>query len=225
MAGKSVSYRIVYSRRRSIGIIISPEKGVLVRAPYRTPPDMIDRFVASKSVWIHKHLDNHIAMVRLSHKDAKDGSELLYRGMKYRLRTDISGNRSVRIENNTIIAGIPEPGKSPAPMLDKWYRKEALERVTSCLDDLASKFSRHNFKISSLTVKPMKRRWGSCSPHGKIAINSELIKIDDIFTEYVILHELCHLHHHNHGREFYNLLGEVFPCWKEVRKSLRNYIT
>jgi predicted metal-dependent hydrolase len=70
----------------------------------------------------------------------------------------------------------------------------------------------------------MRSRWGSCSKQGKITLSTELIKLPDIFLEYVIIHELCHLKHHNHGKEYYKLLSELFPDWKIVRKGLRDYI-
>jgi hypothetical protein len=70
----------------------------------------------------------------------------------------------------------------------------------------------------------MKSRWGSCSKKGIITLSTELIKLPDIYIEYVIIHELCHLKHHNHGKEYYNLLSELFPAWKNVRKDLRGYI-
>jgi predicted metal-dependent hydrolase len=69
----------------------------------------------------------------------------------------------------------------------------------------------------------MKRRWGSCSNKGKITLSSELIRLSDNYIEYVIIHELCHLRHHNHGPRFYEMLSELYPEWKTVRKEMKNY--
>jgi predicted metal-dependent hydrolase len=80
------------------------------------------------------------------------------------------------------------------------------------------------FKPTGLVIRTMKRRWGSCSNKGVITLSTELIKLSDLYIEYVITHELCHLKHHNHGPQFYKLLSEVFPEWKTVRKELRKYI-
>lgn len=70
----------------------------------------------------------------------------------------------------------------------------------------------------------MKGRWGSCNSKGRITLSTELIKIDGKYTEYVILHELCHLKHHDHSSAYYKLLAEVYPDWKTVRKELRKYV-
>ena len=80
------------------------------------------------------------------------------------------------------------------------------------------------FKPTGLIIRSMKSRWGSCSRKGIITLSTELIKLPDIYIEYVIIHELCHLKHHNHGKEYYNLLSELFPDWKKVRKDLRGNI-
>jgi hypothetical protein len=80
------------------------------------------------------------------------------------------------------------------------------------------------FKPTGLVIRAMRRRWGSCSNKGIITLSTELIKLPDLFIEYVIIHELCHLKHHNHGSGYYELLSELFPEWRSVRKELRRYI-
>lgn len=70
----------------------------------------------------------------------------------------------------------------------------------------------------------MKSRWGSCSSKGKITLNTELIKLADKYIEYVMIHELCHLKHHNHGPGFYALMTELCPDWKRLRNELKSYI-
>jgi predicted metal-dependent hydrolase len=70
----------------------------------------------------------------------------------------------------------------------------------------------------------MKKRWGSCSSKGKIAISYDLIRLDEIYAEYVIIHELCHLKHHNHSANYYKLLSEVYPNWKKVKGELKKFI-
>jgi hypothetical protein len=81
-----------------------------------------------------------------------------------------------------------------------------------------------NFKPTGLVIRSMKRRWGSCSNRGKITLSTELIRLADIYTEYVIIHELCHLKQHNHGPKYYELLSELFPEWKRVRKEMRAFV-
>ena len=106
----------------------------------------------------------------------------------------------------------------------KGYKNEAVIIFPDLLSNVLQKHEIQVFKPTSLVIRTMKRRWGSCSNKGIITLSTELIKLPDLFIEYVILHELCHLKHHNHGREYYRLLSEVFPDYKQVRKELRRYI-
>ena len=66
----------------------------------------------------------------------------------------------------------------------------------------------------------MAKRWGSCTPNGKIILNPELIKAPKGSIEYVIIHELCHLIHHNHTKAFYNLQQRMMPDWKKWKERL-----
>ena len=68
----------------------------------------------------------------------------------------------------------------------------------------------------------MKSRWGSCGRSGRITLNVELIKLDPKYTDYVILHELCHLKEMNHGKGFYELLGRCVPTIGHFERNLGN---
>ena len=72
-----------------------------------------------------------------------------------------------------------------------------------------------------LTVRKMKKRWGSCQPQTKtITINSQLIEAPRFCIEYVMMHEFCHFIHPNHSKDFYTLLQVMMPDWKERKKML-----
>jgi predicted metal-dependent hydrolase len=221
------AYKIKFSHRRSIGIIVTPDEGVIVRAPYRTPLHVIEKFLMAKSGWIARHLENYSGMVRLNHAWIYEGRMILFRGVEYRLKISASEKNSVSLHDDEIIVNSKMPGDMDAGsvILDGWYKRMAAEQITATMDKILKKFSGYGFQPAAMSIRTMRRRWGSCSSKGRITINSELIKIDSRYLEYVILHELCHLRHHNHGQAFYGLLSEVCPDWKEIRKNLRRYIT
>ena len=221
-------YNIVYSARRSIGISVSPDKGVIVRAPYRTSMRTIQRLVESKSGWILKHIEKYSDLKRLNgSNDLTDGSIILYRGKEYTLRIYQSSGGKVEVNGNEIMLSVEAAWSIDKikDLLRKWYEARAAEYFGARMYELLEKFARFGFSPTGLSIRTMRRRWGSCTSKGKITLNSELIKLEDIFADYVLLHELCHLHHPNHGKEFYRLLGEVFPEWKSVRKRLGNYLS
>jgi predicted metal-dependent hydrolase len=75
-----------------------------------------------------------------------------------------------------------------------------------------------------VSFRMMKRRWGSCGRDGRVVLNLRLAQLPESCVDYVILHELCHLRHHHHGRSFYNLLARVCPDWKARKKLMEQYV-
>ena len=71
-------------------------------------------------------------------------------------------------------------------------------------------------------IKLLKTAWGICYSNGNISLNIKLIKADPKIIDYVIIHELCHLIHHNHSKEFWNELKKYYPDYKEAKMVLKN---
>jgi hypothetical protein len=223
-----IQYKIIYSHRRSISLIVSPDKGIMVRAPYRTSLRSIERFVLEKSDWIRKHLEKYSGLTRLNHgKKYIDGELHLIMGTEHRLKIREAAHPFVRIYDGIIEAGTRETGNTLRikALLDTFYRQRAQEYLTGRFKEITGKFENHGFLPAGLSVKVLKSRWGSCSSRGRITISSELIKLDPVFADYVIIHELCHLRHHNHGKDYYKLLEELVPDYKRIRRDLRKYLT
>jgi predicted metal-dependent hydrolase len=221
-------YKIIFSRRRTISIIISPDNGVVVKAPYRTPVGAIRKFVNEKSDWITKTLDGFNSLERIDNSNGySDGDLLLLFGRRHKLKLISSDNYSVRLRNDdTIEAGFNKDNNPLIikAMLESWFKYIAQNKLTVKFREILLKYRDHGFSPSGFVVRTMKKRWGSCSSKGKIAVSYDLIRLDEKYGEYVIIHELCHLKHHNHGSGFYKLLSEVYPEWKHVRAELKKYI-
>jgi predicted metal-dependent hydrolase len=225
---QKIEYRIIYSGRRSIGISIGPASGVVVRAPYRTSIKTIENLVEAKRRWIKRHLENYRSSININNiKAYDDGSVTLLSGKEYRIRLIESGKYFIRPgSDNSIEIGLKTISEKGivGPMLEKWYKSIAVAPFRTKFEELLVKYKEYDFRPSGLKIRVLRRRWGSCSSKGVITLSSELIKLDEIYLEYVILHELCHLRHHNHGKEFYMLLAEVFPDWKKRRNELKKYV-
>ncbi len=225
---EDIEYKIKYSGRKTMGISIHPDDGVVVRVPYRTPEKIIQKMIRDKSDWIRKVLEYHGSLKKIDHnKRFSDGESILFMGKENFLKTIPSDKYYVRRSDDNIIEVGFNGRKDPEiikSILEAWYKNVARKILARKFNEILLKYRNYNFSPSAFSVKTMKKRWGSCTSKGKIAISYDLIRLEEIYSEYVIIHELCHLKHHNHGAEFYKLLSEVFPEWKSVRKKLKTFI-
>jgi hypothetical protein len=224
---EDLEFEVVYSRRRSIGISVLPDSSVIVRVPYLTSLKKITRIVNDKYEWVLKHRDNYRKLDNSPlNRSYTTGEVHLFRGNRSILMIEKSEKPYVRFCCSTIELGIQktDDGQAIKRLLYKGYKNEATTLFPELLQKVLKENEIQMFKPAALVIRTMKRRWGSCSNKGIITLSTELIKLSDLYIEYVIAHELCHLRHHNHGSQYYKLLSEVFPDWKTVRKELRKFI-
>lgn len=217
-------YKIIFSGRRSISIVIRSDKEVVVRAPYGASTKVIEKFIREKEEWIKKHIKKYSDTIQLnSSKKYIDGEKYLFLGRELTLRIRNSLFPSIRQTDDILEAETDGKEGRVKMLIDRWYKKEAEKIFSEKLNEILIKHKDQDFSPAHFVVRKLKSRWGSCTSKGKITINIELVKLDECFIEYVILHELCHLKYHNHGKEYYRLLEALMPDYKAIRKQLRKY--
>lgn len=74
---------------------------------------------------------------------------------------------------------------------------------------------------TAIIVKTYKARWGSCYSDGRISFNWKLIMAATWVIDYVVVHELCHLIHHNHSANFWRLVEQYYPSYKQAKEWLK----
>ena len=122
---------------------------------------------------------------------------------------------TIERQNNKLIE---EPQPSPE-QIEAW-RAEAKRILPARLAELAKEYS---FEYNQVRIKHNVSNWGSCSRKGNINLNLNLVRVPEDLRDYVLLHELCHLRHPNHGPEFHALLESLCPNHKVKEKELRKY--
>ncbi len=85
-------------------------------------------------------------------------------------------------------------------------RSQAKDELPPRLSDLAA---RYGFTYNRVTIKHNATNWGSCSSKGNINLNLNIVRLPRVLQDYVLLHELCHLRHQDHGHGFHLLLEHV----------------
>ncbi|MEK7084070.1 MAG: M48 family metallopeptidase [Patescibacteria group bacterium] len=99
-------------------------------------------------------------------------------------------------------------------------REKAMEFI---LERLHIQNARYGFSYHRVTVKDMTSRWGSCSSKNNLNFHYRLLFLPAALAEYVVAHELCHLKHRNHSKEFWRLVAETIPDYSRRRRELRTY--
>lgn len=104
--------------------------------------------------------------------------------------------------------------------LEKRYREAAKEYIPKRVDYF---IALTGGSYERITVRGQKTRWGSCSSRGTLSFNWKLMLAPPAILDYVVVHELCHLTHMNHSREFWQAVERVLPDYKERRRWLREH--
>ena len=98
---------------------------------------------------------------------------------------------------------------------------ECARKVNAAMTAFYPEFSKHKIKMPQISLRVMKTRWGSCTPgKGTIRFNLMLVDKPQECVEYVVVHELAHLVHPNHSKQFWKVVEEILPDWKERKKRL-----
>ena len=203
------TYPITITRKPIKNMYLRIKEGpkIEITASNRISEKDITKFVENNIKYIYKHVTEKQKVTT-----AKEG-KFEYLGHYY----DIVYTDKRGIDITDTIAYI---GKSTN--IDNWYKKEALEIFTEYYNECLDNFKESN-KRPILKIRRMRGKWGVCNvTNNTITLNQELIKLEPICLEYVIYHELSHLVHHNHSKNFWNLVEKYVPDYKKIRKSMKN---
>ena len=114
--------------------------------------------------------------------------------------------KTIHYPDNTPEEGTSELSALLGKALARILREEAKSLLPAKLSFLAR---RYGFEYKSVTVKHNSSNWGSCSGLGNINLNLNLVRLPEPVCDYVLLHELSHLRHPDHGKGFHSLLEEL----------------
>jgi len=219
-----VEVDIIRSSRRTVALYVRPGGTLLIRAPWFVPVKILMAFASEKSKWIERQLGRLKNVTPAGGPlHVSDGGSIPFMGMELMVKVRQGPVRKAAHEEGNLILTVPGNG-SPEElvrMTEAWYLREAKAYLPLRSYQLAAGSSSLLPPPAAVNIRKMKRRWGSCHTSGAIWLNRELIKKDRDLIDYVIIHELCHLVHHNHGRDYYELLGRILPGYRELRSRLQ----
>ena len=219
-----ISYSIVSRpRRRTVGIVVRASGHVEVLAPPRLPAAQIERLIREKAGWIRKKLQLQAeTAARHRPKLFSDGETFSLAGRSLALRIE-AGRRHTAIAGDKLVLRLPryEPTRRERIMrsqLADWYRQQALAHLRLRVAHYSAIVGK---QPSQLAIKGYKSRWGSCHRDGRLCFNWRLVMAPPSVIDYVVVHELCHLIHHNHSPAYWQLVESVLPEYRLAKRWLK----
>jgi predicted metal-dependent hydrolase len=221
---KQIDFDLQYSNRKSLGITVTPDLDVLVKAPTNTSLEKVKEKLRKKVPWIIRQQSFFLSFhPKTPARKFKSGETHLYLGRQYRLKIINAKQETVKLKGKFIEVTTSNSSRVKQ-LVNDWYHENAKTKFSIIAKPLIDKFKRHKAEPSSIVLRDMPTRWGSCTPKGKIILNPELIKAPKGCIEYVIIHELCHLIHHDHTQRFIDLQTKEMKDWEKWKTKLEKLL-
>lgn len=231
---KSQHYIIRRSQRAKRARIIVTADSVELVAPAKMSTKLLHQFADNKNDWIiatQKKIQQKIqSIARLSPLLYKEGSLLMYSGQQYPLTLQFVNCSQVTVNFKiAFTAVLPIPFKLDneqvcSDLIRKSYIDFLWQQSLKKVEQAAKKYGElYRLRPRSIRVREQKSRWGSCGIHNDIYMNWLLILAPDAVLEYVVIHELCHIKHRNHSKNFWDLVAEYCPDYNSHRIWLKQH--
>lgn len=218
-----------YKKSKSIKLYF--KEGILkvTKSPY-VPKREVDKLIKNNEEKIYEEYKKIEEKKRLNNVRWKNGATILYKGEEYSINKDYDEKNSVRININEeskifeiqlplSIKKTKEEEKYILNVIRKLFKNNT-EAIIQKRLPYWSNITKINY--TRVNVKDAKTRYGSCVPSKKaLHFSSRLVMLPNEAIDAVIVHELCHIIHPNHSKNFYDLVEKYIPNYKQIDKYLK----
>ncbi len=210
-----IKYQITFKNNKNTYFRFKRDGYIQINASRHQTHHQIFKYMRdNKKTFIEKYQ-------QISKNELDEKSHQIF-GVKYTKVTDKSVNNLLVNTNKKVII---EPDL-PVDQLNILYKKMEKERMLEALENLRDKYLNNGIiDLQEVTFKTryMETRFGSCNPENKqINFNLYLVRYAKKYLEYVFLHEITHLIHQNHSKDFYDLLIKFSNNYKQLKKELNS---
>lgn len=208
---------------KNLHVAVYPPVGrVRVATPLRLDDDAVRVAVVSRLGWIRRQQARFADQARESQRELATGESIYFRGRRFRLEIiEDAGSPGVRVISNSRIQIRCRRRADRAQReatLNEWYREGLREQIPSLLGKWERKIG---VDVAEVRIRRMKTRWGSCNAAARrIWLNLELAKKPASSLEYILVHEMIHMHERRHNEKFCEMMDVMMPDWQFRRDEL-----
>lgn len=220
--GETISFNLIYKKRKSMGIYIDLYGRIEVRVPKDTTQDRVIQMVEEKWEWILlKVKEMKQKTAGYQEKVYDHGETFLYLGKSYPIiiqqDVEIQQDHVIFEENQLLIMVRQHEDDTVKQALKRFYYQQCKALVESRI-----RIYQSNFKIKprSIRISDNKSTWGTCDSKFQLTFNWKLAMAPMEVIDYIVVHEMCHLVHLNHDRSFWRLVGKILPDYEERQNWL-----
>ncbi len=223
----TIEYVVRRSKRRKKTVEIRVRgDDVLVAAPWRASDKRLREFVLSRVPWIIERLDEERSRKEQALRFVS-GEKLPYMGRNISLDVKAADVRSpsVKFDRWRFLVSTPrgvtvdERREGIRRAIAEWYKARAYVRIPESVDQWWDRLGKR--ERSQILIGGQKRRWGSCSIDGTLRFSWRVMMLEPSLIEYVVVHELAHLTHHNHSASYWALVNKMLPDVQRRRQRIR----
>lgn len=200
-------------RRRSVAIMILPDGSLEIRAPKRVSQRFIESFIEERLDWIDRKRKERHARPQLPKRTWQNGDVFYIHGQPHTLCVKENSRIAVEVspEQITLYQTDPQNTKRVRENLMQWFKQQTELDLKPRLARLANAMEE---KVPTLEITNAKQRWGSCQGQKRVVrLSLRLLMAPRDVQDYVMIHELAHLKHMDHSKDF----------WHRVATFCRNY--
>lgn len=219
--GNGFIAEIIRTNRRKTADIRVEDGAVSIIVPSAVTSEKIDQLLIDKRQWIKEKIALHREIAPVSNKAFVSGEAFSYLGRNYRLKVERGNFAPVRLIQGRLLVTTPFGSDQPHMVrnaLIRWYKRQAEQKLREKVTRFAPIVG---VEPNGLGIKTFKSRWGSCTAHGKLEFNWQIMMAPNRMVDYVVIHELCHLIRHDHSPEFWKHVARVMPDYQQCRDWLR----
>ena len=210
--------KIIRSKRKSIAMYINNDAALIVRAPFNTSEEIINKVVLKHKERLEKtQKEVQLRNLKFKKKEFVNGESFLYLGNYYHLK--LVDNREILLDFKNEFLLSKKYLSYAKNIFIIWYKRRAYETISQRVRLYAQK---RGFEYNKINITHAQKRWGSCSHQGNLSFSWRLIMVPLPIIDSVVVHELVHLEVKNHSKAFWNKVGILDPKYKEHKEWLKN---